>query len=195
MVWLLSCRPTLNNTPPASRTYADRVLLADSSGVVIDHVTIGEEGSEQRTGRSLERIAAVLPANSAGNWAMSLSPAGSTPGCSNSVSRASALSDFSSGLTAVPPIADRTAGTAAVHLRFTLQPQSGGCDLLLYDLDGDAVRDLGGDRLGPGARDLFWDLRDENGRDVSPGGYLAVLRVLDHAGAIQARDQVLVVIR
>lgn len=178
----LAAWPSLNNTAPATRAWADRVYLADSTGTVIDHVTIVDAGGDG-SGRSLERLGARLPGGAAA-WALSLAAAGSTPGCPNSVAAPADSAAAGVGLAVVPAVADRAAGGAAVHLRFAVPDGADGWDLVVCDLDGRRVRDLGGDRLGPGPRAVFWDLRDDGGRAVAPGGYVAALRL---AGAVAGR--------
>jgi len=54
-----------------------------------------------------------------------------------------------------------------------------GWDVRIFDLWGRVVRDLGGDRLGPGARDLTWDGYDDRGHAVPAGGYIVLLRFFD----------------
>ncbi len=171
--------PSLNNTAPEGRTYADRVLLADSTGVIIDHVTLPEAAGEQ-AGRSLER--AWFSGGRSG-WAWSLAAAGSTPGCANSVSPPSGVPGPGATMVAVPAEADRYRGDVAVHFQFTAPEGGGGWDLIVFDLDGRPVRDLGGEHGGPGSRSVMWDLRDDRGRAVPSGGYVAALRLRDGTGA------------
>jgi hypothetical protein len=187
--------PSLNNTAPDSRAWADRVQLADSSGTVIDHVTLDAGDLDDADGRSLERIALVPAAGGASNWAVSLAAAGGTPGCANSVSGRTGLDSSTTLLVAVPAVADRTAGDAAIHLAFNVPPTAEGWDLALYDLDGRRVRDLGGDRLGAGPREIFWDLRDDRGDAVATGGYVAALRMTAAGVAASSPVRLLLVVR
>lgn len=168
--------PALNNAPPEAREHADRVLLADPAGTVIDQVVIGADGEEVSADRSLERVdPAAVPPGSPG-WAECLAGAGATPGCANSVAGTTSGPVGAGSLAAAPAVADRQAGQAAIHLSFTVPAVAAGWDLVVYDLDGRAVRDLGGDGRGPGPRTLFWDLCDDHARPVAAGGYVAALR-------------------
>ena len=187
--------PTLNNTAPESRPYADRVLLADSSGTVIDHVTIEAAYPGSDDGRSWERRTWLAPLGGAAVWAPSLGAAGSTPGCANSVAVPTAPQNGEQLLDAMPAVADRAAGESVIHLRFEVPRTADGWDLAIFDLDGRRVRDLGGDRLGSGPRSIFWDLHDDAGRDVSSGGFVAVLRMSAGGQSGPVVDRRLLVIR
>ncbi len=78
--------PSLNNAAPDGRSWADRVLLADSTGLVVDHVTLGGPDGAAPAGRSWERVALRPLAPSGANWSTSTAPDGGTPGCPNSLS-------------------------------------------------------------------------------------------------------------
>lgn len=192
----LSPWPALNNSPPEARTRADRVLLADSLGTILDHVDLGADGQSLRGDRSLERTATGTGGPAAGQWAESLAAAGSTPGCPNSVDPPPGGAAAAPGaLTAEPAVLARDLGQAAVHLRFEVPATAAGWDLGVYDLDGRIVRDLGGDGLGAGPRALFWDLRDDRGRPVAAGGYVAVVRWRAAPGGGPAPGRRLLVVR
>ncbi len=186
----LSPWPSLNNSSPESRTFADRVQLADTSGTVIDQVVLGGAGEDPVGDRSLERIGAA-----AAGWAGSLAAAGSTPGCANSVSDPFGDGRPESALEALPAAVDRTNGDAAIHLRFAVPEGVGGWDLTVFDLDGRQVRDLGGDGRGAGPRSLFWDLKGDDGRAVAAGGYVASLRLRPGAAGAPAPSRLLLVVR
>jgi hypothetical protein len=70
-----------------------------------------------------------------------------------------------------------------------------GWDLAVFDLDGRRVRDLGGDRAGAGLREILWDLRDDRGRAVTAGGYVAVLRLAAVVGQGWAPSRLLLAVR
>jgi hypothetical protein len=181
--------PALNNSAPSSRSYADRVLLADSAGVV-DHVTLGASDGKVPVGRSLERMAPVsVVATEPARWAACTALAGGTPGCPNSV----ATTVGGDALQATPnPFAPRGPAAASLHVRFRLGAGEGGYDLRIYDLWGQLVRDLGGDGLGPGPRHAVWDGRDDSGRPVPPGGYIVLLRRHDPGGRVLRGERTLV---
>jgi len=188
--------PTLNNTPTEDREFADRLYLANAFGDVIDHLTIGGEGSliggQSDPGLSLERLAPDPRNPGASNWAPCTARVGSTPGCANSVA---ATGLVRSGFTVQPRILDPAAGITTVHFLFKLTEQQAGWDLRVFDLWGGLVRDLGGENLGAGPRDLMWDGRDDQGRPAGPGGYVVLLEVLDRHFNSLAREKILMVIR
>jgi len=178
----LSGWPTLNNSAPADRSYADRVILADTVGI-IDHVDIGPGSAagqgEVVPGRSLERLAPVAQGRESANWALCAVSVGGTPGCPNSVS----LPGPTVGDLSLAPNPFRPAGGGEVlHIRFHLAAGNTAWDARIYDLWGRAVRDLGGDALGPGPRALIWDGLGDDGRPLPPGGYIVLVRWQDAGG-------------
>jgi len=63
----------------------------------------------------------------------------------------------------------------ATRLRFVL-PRAGEASVVLNDLQGRHVRRLALGMMSAGAGEAVWDGRDDSGRRVAPGVYLAVLR-------------------
>ena len=181
--------PSLNNSPPDGREYADRIYLAGPGGAVVDHLTLADGLT---AGRSLERLA-LKPRNpGANNWAPATAGQGSTPGCANSVS----LAGMIPGPLAVEPgILEPGRGATTLHFIFTLDPDHQGWRLRVFDLWGQQVRDLGGEELGPGTRDLPWDGTDESGRALPGGGYVAVLTLAGPRGETRAVRKALLAIR
>jgi hypothetical protein len=59
-----------------------------------------------------------------------------------------------------------------VSLRFTL-PQHAGVSLAIFDLSGRRIRQLAAGTFSAGEHTVSWDLRDEDGRVVAGGLYLA----------------------
>jgi hypothetical protein len=171
---------SLNNSAPATRAFADRVYLADSDGVVRDHVTLGADGDEVPAGRSWERVAPVPRGTLQRNWGPATTSLGGTPACRNSLSR---LAEPTTRFDVHPnPFCPNEVNReGALHIEFILSQAEDSWDLLVYDLWGRQVRDLGGDRLGPGPRDVIWDGRDDKGEWVSLGAYIVLLRTYDRA--------------
>lgn len=180
--------PSLNNESASSRDFADRVRLADAGGVVIDHLTWEGPGPDAVPappgGTSLERIADLPGQPGASLWDASTAQAGSTPGCPNSLA-ARGLGGV--GFRLEPEVLDPPAGVTVLHALCEVPLDAAGLQLRVYDLGGACVRDLGSDRLGPGARDLIWDGRDDLGREVPPGGYLFVAVVRRADGVVLDR--------
>jgi hypothetical protein len=61
-------------------------------------------------------------------------------------------------------------------ISFTL-PSSGAARLSIYDVTGRKVRDLVSSVLPAGAHEMVWDGRDDSGKTVSSGTYLARLKM------------------
>lgn len=171
--------PSLNNSPPAGRTFADRLLLADAQGVVVDHVTFGADGAAVPAARSLERAWPVPRGDPARNWGPCGAPGGATPGCANSLSLPEPAGG---GLLAAPnPFTPGRGGV--LHVFFTLGGREAGWEARVFDLWGRRVRELGGDALGEGPRDVIWDGRDDGGDLVGMGAYILVVRTRTGDGA------------
>lgn len=185
-----SAWPTLNNSPPPGRSFADRVTLTDAAGTVIDQATLEQSvpggGAALPKDRSLERIAAAPAGGRAANWAFSTAVCGSTPGRPNSLHVAGATGP---GLTLDPAVLDPAGGVTTVHILFEVPALLLGCQVRLFDLYGHLVRDLGGDDLGAGPRALFWDGRDDLGGRVPAGGYVLLVEILDPQGRTATRSK------
>ncbi len=195
--------PNLNNSPPAGRPFAERLLLSDADGVVVDQIVLpadGQGGLDR--GRSWERSGPEGDAL----WRACLAPAGGTPGCANSVAGFGSKPIPAPGLLVIrPAVLDRASASPLVHLVFAPPMQAVAWHLEVYDLWGERVRDLGGgvvsgslDDPSSGnlhAGDWLWDGRDEAGQDVASGAYIVVLLLARGTGALQPADRALVVVR
>lgn len=176
--------PSLNNSAPSSRSFADRLYLGDQDGQVIDHVTVGAQDGFAPAGRTLER-------GGDERWREATARAGATPGCpapSLPLPHAGSL-----GLTPNP--FDPAGDPGAVSLVFEVPAERLGWELRVHDLWGQRVRDLGGDDLGPGRRELVWDGLDDAGAAVPEGGYVASLRWRTQDGGMVMAARRLVVVR
>jgi len=190
VVAALGSWPNLNDTPPATRSFADRVYLGGDDGVVLDHVTLALAEAPDR--RSWERVAPIWRGPRAAGWRPATAPAGSTPTCANSIAVAG---ETGGGLAAVPNPFSRHDDAGATRLQFTVGAGAEGWQLRIFDLWGRLVRDLGGDDLGEGSRDVPWDGCDDGGRPVAAGGYVAALRLLGPGGGVVSGGRRLVVVR
>jgi hypothetical protein len=177
--------PTLNNTPPDDRAYADRVHLLDGDGTVLDHATVGWAGAAVPSGRSVERSGLLPAGHDLGLWRTCTASAGSTPGCANAL-EAPVPTDQ-------PLVVTRDDGGDAVLLSFELNVNESAWRLEIYDLTGMKIRDLGGDALGPGPRRIAWDGRDDRDRATSRDARIALLTVAGPDGAPLRRHRALVV--
>ncbi len=184
--------PSLNNTPPRDRTYADRVYLSEGDGVVLDHVTLGGQGTELTAGRSFERISPIPRGDPLRNWVVATTPLGATPACQNSVSWSEQTAEQFS-LRPNPFYPTGLGRNTVLHLFFVLGAGEEGWDAQIFDLWGHRVRDLGGDRLGPGSREVLWDGRGDDQEPLPPGAYIVLLRTYDAQAQLRlARKQLAV---
>ncbi len=197
---VLGCRswPALNNAPPAGRAFADRFYLADSCGVVVDHLTLGPGcGSWDGVpipdrGQSLERVASSAADSMVSHWIPCSLGSGGTPGCPNSFTAPPAPGP---GLGVTSRILDRRAGPTSLGLSLMVPEQGTGFRMLIFDLWGQRVRLVGGDDLGPGLRIRYWTGDDDEGRPVSAGGYILVGEVTGPGGQIRSRERLVVGVR
>jgi len=178
--------PTLNNSAPADREYADRIHLLDDAGTVLDHATVGWAGAAVPSGRSLERSGLAPTGHDLRLWRASTATTGSTPGCENA-------------LEAEVPAAGSlvvTGGTGDDGLLFTfaLGDPERAWRLEIFDLTGRRVRSLGGDALGAGPRRITWDGADDRGRSLSREAVIALLTVTGADGARIRRIKTLAVV-
>ncbi len=185
--------PSLNNAAPPDRLFSDRVQLADSTGTVLDQVTLPDDiPQNSASGTSWERQA-ITPINpQTENWAPCTALTGSTPGMRNSIA-AGVLS--SNGLRIEPAVLDHAAGVTVQHIGFLLADPLSGYWCAIFDTWGQRVRDLGGDQGGPGPRDLLWDGRDDSDRPVPSGAYVVVVQLRNSALATVQKFQALTCVR
>ncbi len=148
---------------------------------MVDWVTLGAPGGPDVAGRSLERTSRE-PVHPTGlPWAACTAGPGSTPGCAN----AAVLAAGGAGaeLAVRPPVLlGRAAG--GVHAVFARGPTAtlaGACGSSTSG--GGLVRDFGGDEVGAGPRDLFWDGRDGAGDRRRRRGYVFALEIWPVGGA------------
>jgi hypothetical protein len=171
--------PTLNDAPASgapSAPFADVVRVADAAGVPCDAVPYDAAWSAR--GGSLERLSPDFPSASARSWSESVDPAGGTPGGANSVAA------FVGGMSPPPSLLaaprrvlrrDGIEGAGALVLELGPGVASRSVRLSILDLRGRVRRRLAsGERFGGGGA-LVWDGRDDDGRAVEPGIYVARL--------------------
>jgi hypothetical protein len=151
---------------------------------VIDFVTLGLGSGRAPAGRSLERSAL-------GDWRPATAPAGATPGCPPLAVPGLREAE----VTLSPNPFSPASGDGALHVLLEVPTAASGYELRIYDLWGRGLRDLGGDDLGAGPRDVVWDGRDDAGRLLPAGGYVVLVQWRAREGGLQVGARRLVVIR
>jgi len=177
--------PVLNNTAGDDDPWADRLLLSDPTGTVVDWAAWGGSFPPVTPGRSLERALQVVPNDPRCGWSVSTARIGATPGCPDSL----ADPGLGSGLTASP----RIFGAGGTSLGFCIAEGEASWDLVVLDLDVRPVRHLGGDALGAGPRTISWPGATDAGEMVTPGPWLVLLRTRNESGRVLRRDTIVVV--
>jgi len=164
------------SSAPSVAPYADVVRVVDDGGAPSDAVPY-EEGWSAR-GRSVERLSLLLPSASSRSWAESVAAAGGTPGALNSVAAYRDGAPAPSMLLAVPARVLRRDGdgeSGALVLELGPAVAERTVRLAILDLRGRVRRVLAaGERFGGGGA-IVWDGRDDQGRPVEPGLYVARL--------------------
>ncbi|MEK7317106.1 MAG: hypothetical protein AAB011_13065 [Candidatus Eisenbacteria bacterium] len=172
------------SSAPAVAPYADFVRLVGEDGVPSDAVPY-EEGWSARGG-SVERLSLLLPSASTRNWVESVAPAGGTPGAPNSVAAFRDGAPAPSLILSVPARVlrrDGVGGAGALVLELGPAVSERNVRLAILDLRGRVRRLLAaGERFGGGGA-ILWDGRDDDGRQVEPGLYVARLEATGAEGA------------
>ncbi|MBT4291651.1 hypothetical protein HOD41_03090 [bacterium] len=178
--------PTINNSAPDDRNYADYICLMLPERVVIDWLQLGVSWPIPAA-RSVERVNSEPIGDPSWNWRPSTAPARSTPGCSNSVSGGPVVN---SAVIAKPnPVKN-----GVQHISFFVSPPATGWQARIFNLSGRCVRELGGDQLGEGPRDIFWQGNDDNGKQLSSGGYILLVQQVNDSNELLWSDKLLLAI-
>lgn len=194
----LAAWPSLNNSPPQTRDYCDRLWLADSLGV-IDHLKLLAAGGGDvgvplpEDGRSLERTSLALPGGGAeSSWRPCATGSGGSPGCAPRE-----VSPEGSGewMSLPARVLDRRQGPLVLEVVVTITAPATGFTLRVFNLWGEQVRTVGGDGAGPGSRLCHWFGDDDAGRQVAPGGYIVVGELQSDLGATLSRARTVVGVR
>ncbi len=172
------------SSAPAVAPYADFVRVVREDGVPSDAVSYEEGWSAQ--GGSVERLSLLLPSASTRNWVESVAPAGGTPGASNSVEAFRDGAPAPTLILSVPARVlrrDGVGGAGALVLELGPAVSERTVRLAILDLRGRVRRLLAaGERFGGGGA-VLWDGRDDGGRLVEPGLYVARLEATGAEGA------------
>ncbi len=173
---VLGCRggwPALNDSD-GEDAFADRVRLADLSGLVSDAVPYRSEFAER--GGSIERLGVALPSASPGTWSETIDPRGGTPGRPNSVEAPpGGPGREGSLLLASPRVVRRSPGLVAAPAVLAVGESARGrrIRVLVHDLLGRPRRHLVDGLRVLGDAAFVWDGRDDSGEPVPAGCYVA----------------------
>jgi hypothetical protein len=170
--------PALNDADGGDGV-ADRVRIADPDGVPSDAVPYSAERTER--GGSLERLDVALPSASPNSWSECIDPRGGTPGSPNSMRAPTSRGDAESRLLlANPRVLRRRPGapTAPVVLAFGEAARGARVRVLVHDLLGRVRRHLVEGQRILGEAAFVWDSRDDAGRPVPAGAYVASAETL-----------------
>ncbi len=168
----------------------DRIRLHSGESVVLDDVHYVPSWHHpdllDHRGVSLERIDAHAPGSDPDNWTSSVGPGGGTPGLPNSVRLKPDPETAASGLTIAPnPFSPDRDGVDDV-VKFTYVPSArpARVRLRIFDLSGLVVREIVSSQLVAEPVSFLWDGRDEQGRRLPTGIYVAFVEAYDARNGI-----------
>ncbi|MEX0821590.1 MAG: lamin tail domain-containing protein [Rhodothermales bacterium] len=168
------------------RNDGDVIRLHNDLGDVLDEVRYEPSWHHpdllERRGVSLERIASNVSSNDPSNWSSSVDPHGGTPGAPNSVNVSARAPTGTARLAAEPnPFSpDRDGHEDAVQFTYVSPGRhSVRVRVRLFDLTGLVVRHLAPAQLVSGSASYIWDGRDDDGRHLRSGIYIAVVEAID----------------
>ncbi len=163
--------PTLNDAD-GPLGYADKVILRDASGTMIDSVAYRKRWSE--TGVSTERINPDACSWSAGNWSPHFGRETGSPGERNTVSFCLPSGDrlLSLNPRAFSPDNDGEADMLSVSVTL---PGAGLARLMVFDVNGGLVKRLVDGEVIETNRITFWDGSGRDAADAPTGIYIVLL--------------------
>lgn len=166
---------------PALNNDQDEVVLHDLLDHIIDNVSYVWPGTGA-AGQSLERISPRLPSQDRANWALHVTAAGSSPGRSNSVFTAFTAAQAALHASPNPFSPDGDGHEDVTVISYELPFPVSQVNLTIYDMRGRVLRRLLNAAPSGAQRQLIWDGRTNDGRQLEPGIYLILLEAIDAGG-------------
>lgn len=163
----------------------DRIRIHREDGEVLDDVRYDPSWHHpdvlETRGITLERIDVDGPGNHPQNWTSSVGPDGGTPGLPNSIRIAGKdlFPDRGIQITPNPFSPDRDGVDDIVRIRCTFSSDISRIRALVFDLAGNQVRRLVASRLVEESVELLWNGRDDAGRRLRTGIYIAFVEAYD----------------
>ncbi len=154
---------------------SDTLLVRGPDGIVEE---IALPGPAPAAGVSLERLEADIPEGPAA-WVPCADETGATPGRAGP---GGGIAPMAGGLQVHPRIV--RPGSTACLIEGSIGNTPGEVRLSIHDLNGGSVRCLLQGVLATGTILASWDGRDESGRTVDPGVYVAVVEIERKGGVI-----------
>ncbi len=175
---------------PLNLNLTDTLNLYDPYGIHLDSALYMENwgGKHWKQGISLERITLDLPATQSSNWWGSLDPLGATPGKMNSLSENLSKTiqlDFYPN--PFSPDADGFEDETQITFKIPIQSDVA---LKIFDVRGKLQKVLlKGSQV---SRSLTWDGRDDQGRRLKIGIYIALLKGSSPSGIFQKKKTIVI---
>lgn len=164
----------------------DALVLRSAGGIVMDSIVYEPSFHTpdliDAKGRSLELISPTLSGVSRTSWGTCVDPSGGTPAARNSITVA--VFPPGAALFASPnPFSPDGDGVDDVSvLSYSLPVRSSLIRVRVYDVRGRSLRELANIIPSGTEGHLVWDGRDDQGRRLRVGVYIAILEAIDGAG-------------
>lgn len=165
---------------PNLKVAGDDVFIYDGIGGIIDHLQYYADWGELK-GRSLERINPSVSSNEPSNWAQNVTGKGHTAGEENSIYTRVVPSSVALEISPDPfsPDGDGFDDLAAINI--TLPTTYANINIKIFDMVGRMVRFLANNEFSGSSRTIFWDGKNDDGRDCRIGIYIVYLQALDES--------------
>ncbi|MBN2030251.1 lamin tail domain-containing protein [bacterium] len=170
-VYVPKAFPRLNND-------FDTVFLFDSSGILIEYVAYGNNQCGGN-GISIERISPRVSADDPTNWSPCVSIEGATPGGQNSVWTSTILPNATLSVCPNPFSPDNDGFEDVTEITYHLPVKIAHVNLHIYDVHGRRIRTFMGGTMSGSQGSIYWDGRDDQGRESSMGIYIIFLEALE----------------
>jgi hypothetical protein len=178
---------------PGLNDDSDAVVLYDPGGKRIEAVRYRSPAGSGR-GKSIERVRIEGRSDDPGNWHVSLSPDGSTPGFPNSLS--GGLESTGNRLTADPnPFSpDGDGFEDAVVIDYSLPYGSMRTRIRIYDIQGRLIRSLKEGEVEESGGTALWDGLDADAEPAAIGRYIVYFEAVQVKGGRKTQSAKVIVL-
>jgi hypothetical protein len=187
---IVSSFPTLNNTD-------DDLRLMNAFGFVYDRVAYTSDwyGRDTESGTSLEKLNPEFNGQISGNWAASVSPAGSTPGKINSIFVDVLPLESKLRISPNPFSPDEDGHEDNTVISFEVNAETAFARIRIFDTRGREIRLLADNEPVASQGQFVWDGKDNDGRTGRIGAYICFLELLNESRNIteQLKETIILV--
>jgi hypothetical protein len=165
---------------PNFKVGGDDVFLYDGIGKIIDHFEYSSDWGDLK-GRSLERINPFVSSKEPSNWAQNVSGKGHSAGGKNSIYTRVLPSAVALDIGPNPFSPDGDGYDDLAGITISLPTTYANINVKIFDMLGRMVRFLANNEFSGAERTIFWDGKNDEGRDCRIGIYIVYLQALDES--------------